>query len=166
MGPRINALLTAGPDWNTYSAAAGPLFTEFDRIGNEIERLVSDLETGGIPTATITQTLHRLKSESKALSARIPSIPARNVQIQEIRNHLASAQTYQLQMLTSIEQFVATGEQSYIEGPRGLSATRNAYIKEIQTIGSLGDAYFKVHSCNRCRRCLEAAEFKSGNRAA
>ena len=145
MGPRINALLTAGPDWNAYSAAADPLFTEFDRIGNEIDRLVSDLEKGGIPTATITQTLHRLKSESKALGARIPSIPARNVQIQEIRTHLASAQTYQLQMLTSIEQLVATGEQSDIDGPRGLSATSNAYIKEFQTIGSLRDAYFKAH---------------------
>ena len=48
-------------------------------------------------------------------------------------------------MLTSIEQLVATGEQSDIEGPRGLSATSNAYIKEFQTIGSLRDAYFKAH---------------------
>jgi len=145
MGPLLESRLNAAPAWNAFSDASRPVFLEFDRIALGMDQVTADLERGGVPPARITQMLDRLTAECKALGARIATIPAENEEIQAIRNHLTTAQSLELQRLTSIDQFVATGDEAHINGPRGLSATTAAYRKEFQTISSLRDAYFKTH---------------------
>jgi len=62
-----------------------------------------------------------------------------------LRKHLVSAQSFQLQMLTSIEAFLATGDERHVNGPRGMSASADADVKELQPLEGLRDAYFKAH---------------------
>jgi hypothetical protein len=131
--------------WNTFNAAAVPVLQEFDRIAMGIDQFINGLNGDGVPGARDTQALDHLKTECEALEARIPNIPAENGEIQAIRTHLTAAQSFQLQILTALREFSATGNPASIDGPRGFHASVDAYRKEFQTIGSLRDAYFKAH---------------------
>jgi rhomboid protease GluP len=145
IGGLIKSQLNAAPAWEAFSRAADPVIREFDRIGAEINQVNDQIEKGDVPAARIIQTLDRLKTECKALGVRIPTIRTESAEIQEIVNHLASAQARQLEMLTALDRIVATGDESQVTGPGGYIASTNAYEKEWQEIGSLRDAYFKAH---------------------
>lgn len=48
-------------------------------------------------------------------------------------------------MLNSLAEFVATGDEVHVEGPRGFIASSAAYLEEFKTMESLRVAYFKDH---------------------
>jgi hypothetical protein len=151
--PRIGRPIASQQDaveaWNAFNAAVGPVLEEIDRIGRSIDQLTDGLADGRLPEATANRTIARLKDECRGLEPLILKLPARNGEIREIRQHLASAQSFQLRSLGSIEQFLATADKAHIEGPGGLSASADAYLKEFQTIENLRDAYFQAHSMRR-----------------
>jgi len=145
MGPRLDSLLTAAPAFNTFYTAANPILLEFDRIAAASDKLMGEIEQGNASVAQITRTLDRLKADTTALGDRIPTITAQNVELQAIRDHLASANSRQLEGLASIDRFVATGDVKHINGPGGLNASTEGYAKEVEAIGSLREAYIKTH---------------------
>jgi rhomboid protease GluP len=155
--PRMGQAITSQRDaieaWNAFNAEAMPVLQEFDRIGRSIDELTTALHEGGLSDAEANQMIARLKDDCRRLEARIPKLPARSGEIQQIRQHLITAQSIQLRMLTSLEQFLATGDEAaHIEGPRGFTASADAYLKEFQTIGSIRDAYFKAHTIERVKK--------------
>jgi len=145
IGPLINSRLDAAPAFKAFYRAADPILEEFDRVGTGIDQFIADLEKGGVPEAKITQALDRLKAECTALGARIATIPAQNEELQAIRNLFVSAQSHQLKMLTAIDRFIATGEQSFVSGPDGFQSAAQAYVKDLTQTGALRDAYIKTH---------------------
>jgi rhomboid protease GluP len=145
MGPRLESLLTAAPAYNTFYATANPISLEFDRIAKASDKLLDEIDKGNAPAAHVTETLDRLKADTKALGDMIPTIPAQNVELQAIRDHLASANKHQLERLTAIDRFIATGDAKHIDGPGGLVASSEAFLKEIEQTTSLRDAYIKAH---------------------
>jgi hypothetical protein len=151
--PKVGKLVTSQRDnvdaWNAFNAAVEPVLQEFDRIAQGIDDLTTGLQNGHISEATATRTIARLKDDCKGLEPRISGLPAAHGEIEEIRKHIASAQSFQLRMLTSIEQFLATQDEARINGPSGLSASAEAYGKEFQTVVRLRDAYFKAHGMQR-----------------
>jgi rhomboid protease GluP len=146
MGPRLNSLLTAAPAFNAFFAAANPILLEFDRIAEATDEFLNEIEKGSTSAARITQTLERLKAETKALGDKVQTIPAQNDELRAIRGHLTSAHTHRFQMLNLIEQFVATGDERRVEGPNGLVSSAEAFAKDIEQVGSLRDAYIKAHN--------------------
>jgi rhomboid protease GluP len=146
MGPLLKSQLNAAPAWNAFRAASGPVFLEFDRIALGIDQISAELGKGPVKRESVNEGLDRLKGDCNALGAKIPAIPAENAEILAIRNHLAVAQSRQVQALDALGQFVASGNDAHIDGPRGYNASTAAYIKEFQTIGSLRDAYLNAHN--------------------
>jgi rhomboid protease GluP len=145
MGPLINSQLSAAPAFNAFFTAANPILLELDRIAVNIDTVSADLNRGTLPEARATQTLSRLKAESKSLVERIGAIPAQNAELQAMRSHIAAAQTHQARVLEAIDRVVTGGGESQIEGPAGVKASAQAYIKECNDLGNLRDAYIKAH---------------------
>ncbi len=143
--PEIGPSLDAAPAYNDFYAAANPILLEFDRIADGIDKLTADIDKRGVGDAANSQTLDRLKTESNVLGEKIPTIPARNGELQAIRNRLSSAQTHQLQMLTAIGQYMTTSDPALITGPSGLNAAAGAYVGELKQTGPMRDAYIKAH---------------------
>jgi rhomboid protease GluP len=142
----------AAREWNTFNAAAEPVLREFDRVEAGIDELVNSLEESNVSDATITRTLARLKGDCQGLETKVSNLPAENGEIQEIRKRLGLAQTFQLQTLASIEKSLATGDNGHLNGPRGVSASTAALVKEIQALEELRDAYFKAHGMRRVEK--------------
>ena len=139
----------AAQSWNKFSTAVQPVFGEFGRIEAGINGLTLVLSLGKPPDATAARTLAGLKGDCQGLGTRIANLPAENAEIQEIRKHLAAAQAFQLQMLTSIEQFLATRDRKYLDGLHGASSPIEGYTREFQTLKTLMDAYFQDHGIER-----------------
>jgi rhomboid protease GluP len=145
MGPRLEALLTAAPAYNTFYVTANPILLEFDRIAAASDKLLDEIDKGNAPAAQVTKTLDRLRADTIALGDKISTIPAQNAELQAIRDHVASANTHQLAGLTSIGWFIVTGDEKHINGPGGLNASSEGYAKEVEAIVSLREAYIKAH---------------------
>ncbi len=145
IGPIITMNRNVVDSWNSYNAAASPLYQEFDRIGLGIDQITTDLQKEDVPKETIQRDIDRLKRDSKAIGAKLESVPAGNAEIRTIRDHLVSAQSLQIRMLDSLAEFLATGDEAHIEGPRGFVTSSNAYLEEFKTMESLRVAYFKTH---------------------
>ena len=143
--PQIGAELNAAPAFNAFTAAAKPVYSEFDRIYREIQKLGPDLESGRRGKPELTEALRRLKSESDTLADRIRAIPADNSELQAIRVQLASAQSGQKKLLDSFEQFLDTGNENHINGPAGFRASDEALNKHLTESISLHGAYIKAH---------------------
>ena len=128
---------------NDFLLARKPVYAEFNRLQQETSRLASKVDDSRM--AEITEALHRLKSESDALSDRIRTLPARNSEVEKIRDELVSAGASHRKLLDSFEQYVATGDEKHVEGPGGAQESRKACDEHIERANSLVDAYFKAH---------------------
>ncbi len=144
--PEIRSHLDAAPAFNTFYSAAIPVFEESERIREAIDKLIVDINGHSVSRATIRQSLDRLTTESTALRDQVPAIPARNNELEAIRDRLGSAQSHQIRMLKSLSRFLETGDQSEISGPAGLNDSATAYEKDLTATGSLRDAYIKAHN--------------------
>jgi rhomboid protease GluP len=145
MGPLIESQMSAAPAFNEFFGAAQPLLLELDRIAQQMDTINVDLGRGRVSPEGIAQTLDRLKHEARSLETRIAAVPARNKELQEIRSHIAAAQSKLAAMLNSIDHFVTSKDQSQFRGPVGFNESADAYIKEGKQIGGLRDAYIKAH---------------------
>ena len=127
------------------ATASVPVYSEFNRIQQEIDQLESDVDSGRVGKKEIADVLGRLKSESESLAGRIRALPAANRGLLPMRDELAAAQLSQRKMLDSLEQFVATGDEKHIDGADGFRASVEAYSKHHERIESLTDEYVKAH---------------------
>jgi rhomboid protease GluP len=130
---------------NELTVATVPVFSELNRIDQEIGRLISGAEPGLEIKPKVTEAIRRLKSDGDSLAGRIHALPAANLELVAIRDQLVSAQSFQQKKLASFEQFLATGDQSHLDGPTGYDASERECIKQIENIASLRDAYMKAH---------------------
>jgi rhomboid protease GluP len=152
MGPLLTGQRDAITAWNAFNAALEPLLKDFERVGTRIDQLMDDLRRGGVPVGRATETLDRLKAESQTLDAAIQGLPAENAEIQTIRDHLSAAQSAQLQLLTSLETFVTTGNEARLEGPKGVAETTDRFLKAFGAFNAAVEAYFKTHGLERVPR--------------
>ena len=143
--PQMGSQLNAAPAFNAFFHAANPVLLELDRIAENIDTVTTDLGRKGVSQERVTQTLGRLQAQSQSLAERISAIPAQNAELQAIRDHIAAARTHQAGMLQAIDRFVTSGDEAQIQGPAGLNASADAYIKECKEIGTLRHAYIKAH---------------------
>jgi rhomboid protease GluP len=152
VGRAIVADRGAAEAWNAFHIASQPLFRDFERIEQGLNDLLSRLQDGRSPPADATGTIGRLKRDCRALEPRIAGLPAANGEIQQVRRHIAAAQSFLLRTLTSVERTIETGDEEHLEGPGGLSASNEAYIKEFEAVKTLREAYFRAHSLQEEKR--------------
>jgi rhomboid protease GluP len=142
------AIIQADPSWELKDlvAATAPIFSEFNRINQQIGRIGSDVDTGRRSKREAIEALDRLKSDGVLLAQRIQSIQIANSELQAIRDQLAKAQSSQQQMIASAERFFATGDVNHIDGPAGFRASDQARVKDLEQMKSLRDAFLKSHN--------------------
>jgi rhomboid protease GluP len=146
MGRAIAAELDAVDAWNAFSTAAAPLLRDFDRVADEMQRVLSGAEEGRIQDDAIGRAVDRLRRDCRALDPRVAGLPAGNPEIRAMRDRIVAGHSLQLRMLDAIEQFLRTGDESHLKGPGGLSASGEAYGKEFEAMGNQREAYFRAHS--------------------
>ncbi len=143
-GPRIETVDFASA-LNAFNRAAHPLLLELDRIAKGIDNVGAEVQKNRTSQVKTTQALDRLKADCTALGDQIATIPADGEQLLAIRNIIASAQSHQLKMLNAFSRFIATGEQSHVNGPDGFTAAAKAYVNDVKQTVVLRDAYIKNH---------------------
>ena len=62
---------------------------KLDRIHAEIDGLTSELKGRAVAKTSVRQTTDRLLNENQVLGDEIPAIPARNHELQAIRDRIA-----------------------------------------------------------------------------
>jgi rhomboid protease GluP len=150
--PAFRSRLDDVPAFNTFYSAANPILFEFERIYTEINRIAIEINRGAVAKTTMQRTLDNLRSENRALGEKIPAIPARNSELQAIRDHIARGQFHQIQIITSLSRYIETGDQSHISGRDGFNESVKAYVDDFNTVSSLRDAYLKAHNLQIVRK--------------
>ena len=144
MGPQLESALNAAPAWNAFQQASAPLFQEFDRISQETERVMNEIDRGDVPASRIEPTLDHLIADSESLGRRLETLPVGNPEIRAMSDRLATARTHQHRSLVLVKRFVADKDANLLEGPDGLDASFKAYVKDFEEFRKLREAYFKI----------------------
>jgi rhomboid protease GluP len=137
---------------NDLAAATAPVFSEFNRINQEIGHIGSDVDARRRSKLEVIEALGRLKSEGDSLAQKIKSIQIANSEIEAIRDQIALAQTSQQKMVESLERYLETGEVNHIDGPAGLHVSEQALDKHMKQMESLRDAFLKSHDLQETAR--------------
>ncbi len=145
MGAAIRNQMDAAPAWNAFFERARPVFTEFDRIGAAIDRVLAGFKEDTAADPKTDATLNGLEADSRALGARVAGLPAANPEIEALRSHMAAAQVHQSRIIKAVRQASGIGDASHVTGPDAFIASVQAYKKEFESIKSLSDVYVRAH---------------------